>query len=61
MAESEEAHVTAAAVAAAAQKPVEPKGGAGLFDVDPSQAGVSQDPKTVVKGDIAVFPENTEV
>jgi hypothetical protein len=52
---------TAAAAAAAAQKPVEPRGGAGLFDVDPDQTGVSQDPKKVVKGDISVFPENAEV
>ncbi|MDQ0762669.1 hypothetical protein [Streptomyces canus] len=51
----------AAAAAASEQKPVEPRGGAGVFDVDPDQSGVSQDPKKVVKGDISVFPENTEV
>jgi len=51
----------AAAAAASEQKPVEPRGGAGLFDVDPDQAGVSQDPKKIVKGDISVFPENAEV
>ncbi|MFD3933323.1 hypothetical protein [Streptomyces sp. NPDC058614] len=54
MAESE----AKAAAAVSEQKPVEPRGGAGLFDVDPDQTGVSQDPKVVVKGDIAVFPEN---
>ncbi|MCX4972681.1 hypothetical protein [Streptomyces sp. NBC_00620] len=54
MAESE----AKAAAAVSEQKPVEPLGGAGLFDVDPDQTGVSQDPKVVVKGDIAVFPEN---
>lgn len=59
MAENES--VAAAAAAASEQKPVEPRGGAGLFDVDPDQAGVSQDPKKVVKGDISVFPENAEV
>ncbi|MBG0853603.1 hypothetical protein I2W78_17555 [Streptomyces spinoverrucosus] len=42
-------------------KPVEPQGGAGLFDVDPDQAGVSQDPNAVVKGDVDVLPENGEV
>ncbi|MFI9828010.1 hypothetical protein ACIHIX_10005 [Streptomyces sp. NPDC051913] len=58
MAENE---AVAAAAAASAQKPVEPRGGAGVFDVDPDQSGVSQDPKKVVKGDISVFPENAEV
>ncbi|MEV6593625.1 hypothetical protein [Streptomyces acidicola] len=52
-----EAQVTAAAE----QKPVEPRGGAGLFDIDPDQGGVSQDPNAVVKGDLDVFPENGEV
>lgn len=56
MTESEE-NVTAMA-AAAAPVAVEPRGGAGVFDVDPDQSKVSQDPKVVVKGDIAVFPEN---
>ncbi|WP_329546373.1 MULTISPECIES: hypothetical protein [unclassified Streptomyces] len=55
MAESE---AKAAAAAVSEQKPVEPRGGAGIFDVDPDQTKVSQDPKVVVKGDIAVFPEN---
>lgn len=57
MAENENEGVAAAS----ADKPVEPRCGAGLFDVDPDQSGVSQDPKAVVKGDIAVFPENAEV
>ncbi|MEU1406375.1 hypothetical protein ABZ471_29110 [Streptomyces sp. NPDC005728] len=56
MAENE-LHVTAAA----GDKPVEPRGGAGLFDVDPDQAGVSQDPKVVVEGDIDAYPENWQV
>jgi hypothetical protein len=40
--------------------PVNPVGGAGLFDVDPSQAGVSQDPNTVVTGDVAELPVDME-
>ncbi|MBT2675284.1 hypothetical protein J7E95_31680 [Streptomyces sp. ISL-14] len=43
---------------AAAPRAVEPRGGAGIFDIDPDQSKVSQDPKVVVKGDIAAFPEN---
>jgi hypothetical protein len=50
-----------ATAAAAAPRAVEPRGGAGIFDVDPDQSKVSQDPKVVVKGDIAAFPENGEV
>ncbi|MGW1586330.1 hypothetical protein [Streptomyces sp. NPDC002386] len=41
--------------------PVEPRGGAGLFDVDPDQSGVSQDPNVVVMGDIDALPENGAV
>jgi hypothetical protein len=48
--------VAPAAVAAAANSTVEPVYGAGLYDVDPSQANVSQSPNVVVTGDIAVMP-----
>ncbi|MEV5841332.1 hypothetical protein AB0M32_05105 [Streptomyces sp. NPDC051985] len=60
MAEQETTRAAAAAAAPAA-KAVEPRGGAGVFDVDPDQSKVSQDPKLVVKGDIAALPENGEV
>jgi hypothetical protein len=40
--------------------PVNPKGGAGLFDVDPVQGGVSQDPKVTVRGDADALPEDME-
>ena len=31
--------------------PIDPVGGAGLFDVDPEQGGVSQNPQVAVTGD----------
>lgn len=40
--------------------PVEPAGGAGLFDVDPDQRDVSQDPNSSVTGDITAMPEDVE-
>lgn len=40
--------------------PVDPKGGAGLFDVDPEQGGVSQDSKVAVRGDMDALPEDME-
>lgn len=40
--------------------PVEPQGGAGVFDVDPDQSGVSQDPNAVVTGDIDALPEDMD-
>ncbi|MEU8542147.1 hypothetical protein AB0C52_19520 [Streptomyces sp. NPDC048717] len=40
--------------------PPEPRGGAGVFDTDPDQAGVSQDPNVVVTGDIEVLPVGKE-
>jgi hypothetical protein len=40
--------------------PVDPKGGAGLFDVDPEQGRVSQDPKVAVAGDVDALPEDME-
>lgn len=35
---------------------VEPVYGAGLFDVDPSQSGVSQSPTVVVQSDVVSLP-----
>jgi hypothetical protein len=46
----------APAAAAAAVTAVEPTYGAGIFDVDPSQAGVSQSPSVIVTGDVAALP-----
>jgi hypothetical protein len=40
-------------------RPVEPQGGAGLFDVDPPQ-DVDQDPNPE-RGDADVFPEDLEL
>lgn len=45
---------------AAGPQPVVPAGGAGLFDVDPDQSGVSQDPNVEVTGDIAALPLDME-
>jgi len=44
--------------ALAADDTVEPQGGAGLFDVDLDQAGVSQSPDVVVTGDVSVLSED---
>lgn len=41
-------------------EPIEPAGGAGLFDVDPDQGDVSQDPNVSVVGDTTVMPEDME-
>jgi hypothetical protein len=41
--------------------PVNPAGGAGLFDVDPDQGGISQDPDAEITGDIAALPEDMEL
>lgn len=38
-----------------------PRNGAGLFDVDPPQDGVSQDPNEVVVGDVDALPEDMEL
>jgi hypothetical protein len=35
---------------------VEPFGGAGIFDVDPDQSGVNQDPNAVVTGNATALP-----
>lgn len=40
---------------------VEPLGGAGLFDVDPDQSGVSQDPAQPPAGDLAALSEDEEL
>ncbi len=42
----------------AAEPTVEPSYGAGLFDVDPDQGGVSQSPNVVVTGNVTVLPED---
>jgi hypothetical protein len=38
----------------------EPTGGAGIYEDDPDQAGVSQDPNVSVVGDVEALPEDTE-
>jgi len=40
--------------------PVYPFGGAGLFDVDPDQSAVNQDPNAVVTSDVAALPVDME-
>jgi hypothetical protein len=40
---------------------VEPIGGAGLFDVDPDQSGVNQEPEQPVTGDVAALPDEQEL
>jgi hypothetical protein len=42
------------------RRPAEPWGGAGVFDVDPDQGGVSQEPIVVV-GDVDALAEDVEV
>jgi len=41
--------------------PVIPAGGAGLFDVDPDQRGISQEPNADVTGDIPALPEDMDL
>jgi hypothetical protein len=41
--------------------PPEPAGGAGLYDVDPEQRGVSQDSAVAVTGDVAALPDDLEL
>jgi hypothetical protein len=50
------APATPTATAAADPTAVEPTYGAGIFDVDPSQAGVSQSASVIVTGDVAALP-----
>jgi hypothetical protein len=47
-----------AVAAAAADSTVEPAGGAGLFDVDPDQGGISQSADVVIVGDVTVMTED---
>jgi hypothetical protein len=47
--------------AAVADETVEPQYGAGLFDVDPDQGGISQSPDVVVTGDVSVLSEDMEL
>jgi hypothetical protein len=51
---------TGSQTAVATEMTVEPTYGAGLFDVDPDQGSVSQDPNVAVTGDISAFPEDWE-
>jgi hypothetical protein len=48
------------AVEAAPTAAVEPQGGAGVFDVDPDQGDVSQDPNSTTTGDIDALPEDMD-
>ncbi len=50
-----------ATIAAGEPQTVWPAGGAGLFDVDPDQGGVSQDPAVAIHGDMESLPEDMEV
>jgi len=51
---------SAASAAAADPEPVEPTHGAGLFDIDPDQTGVSQSAAVTVSGTASVLPEDWE-
>lgn len=44
--------------AEATETTVEPVYGAGLYDVDPVQGSISQEPNSVATGDITVLPED---
>ena len=44
----------------ASSLPVTPAGGAGLYDVDPDQSGVNQDPHVQVTSDVAALPLDME-
>ncbi|GIH03542.1 hypothetical protein Rhe02_16090 [Rhizocola hellebori] len=52
--------LSAPGIASATETTAEPTFGAGLFDVDPDQGSISQDPNTVVAGNISAFPEDWE-
>ncbi|MGV9252826.1 hypothetical protein [Streptomyces sp. NPDC003697] len=43
------------------QTPPYPAAGAGVFDVDPDQIGVSQDPAHEVTSDLDALPDDTEL
>jgi hypothetical protein len=51
----------AAPSAAADPTSVEPVYGAGVFDVDPDQTGVSQSASVVVKGDVDALPLDMDI
>jgi hypothetical protein len=38
-----------------------PRNGAGLFDVDPEQDEISQDPAEIIVGDVESLPEDMEL
>lgn len=40
---------------------VEPVGGAGLYDVDPDQTAVSQNPAQSPTGDVEALPDDQEL
>lgn len=50
-----------AATAAADPTAVEPTYGAGIFDVDPDQTGVSQSATVIVTGDVAALPLDMDI
>jgi hypothetical protein len=43
------------------QRQPEPKGGAGLYDVDPPQDGITQDPEIIPVSDVDALPEGVEL
>jgi hypothetical protein len=43
------------------QRQPEPKGGAGLYDVDPPQDGITQDPEIIPVSDVDALPEEVEL
>jgi hypothetical protein len=43
------------------QTPPYPEGGAGIFDVDPDQSGISQDPDHEVTSDLDALPDDMEL
>lgn len=43
------------------QTPPYPEGGAGIFDVDPDQGGISQDPDHEVTSELDALPDDMEL
>ncbi|MEU1408976.1 hypothetical protein ABZ471_43120 [Streptomyces sp. NPDC005728] len=43
------------------QTPPYPQAGAGVFDIDPDQTGVSQDPAHEVTSDLDALPDDMEL
>jgi hypothetical protein len=56
-----EAHTMTSSPEAQEPMPREPVGGAGLYDVDPPQGDLSQDPDVPVVGDADALPEDMEL